>query len=315
VGLSRQQHHRTHAGERRGFVRIDLECAWYAEPDAMPEPDFITLRHADGYEASARYWPPAAASARGAVLYIHGIQSHGGWYEHSGGRLADAGFAVLMPDRRGSGRNTVHRGHTRSAAQLLADGADALDELRRRTGLDTAHLIGVSWGGKLALNLVRTQPRRIRSLTLVAPGFFPVVDLPVRQKPRVALAALFDRRQSFDIPITDPEMFTATPRWLDYLRNDSLSLRQVTAAFLLASRRLDRFVRAAASHPGLPTHLILAERDRIIDNARTAAWLRELGWPDATITQYDDAYHTLEFEPDPDPFITDMIHWLTQHAR
>ena len=67
----------------------------------------ITIRLPDGYEAYARYWSPPVC--RGGVLYLHGIQSHGGWYERSAARLCESGFAVLQPDRRGSGRNQPQR--------------------------------------------------------------------------------------------------------------------------------------------------------------------------------------------------------------
>ena len=62
----------------------------------------ITVTLPDDYSAYARYWP--AKAPRGAVLYHHGIQSHCGWYEASAAAIAEAGFAVLQIDRRGSGR-------------------------------------------------------------------------------------------------------------------------------------------------------------------------------------------------------------------
>ncbi|MBN1490078.1 MAG: alpha/beta fold hydrolase [Phycisphaerae bacterium] len=274
-------------------------------------PEFITLPHGDGYVASARWWPPAGERTRGAVLYLHGIQSHGEWFERSGTRLAEAGLAVLMPDRRGSGRNDRDRGHAPSAARLVADAGEWLDELVRRSGRATATVIGVSWGGKLALALYRARQPQVGSLALVAPGLFPLVDLRPVEKIQVALALLANRRRPFRIPITEPEMFTANPERIAYIRDDALSLHDVTASFLVASRRLDRQLRSAARWPGVPTHLFLAEHDRIIDNVSTRQWLHELPWPDRTITEYRDASHTLEFEPDGAPFIGDLAAWVS----
>lgn len=275
----------------------------------MVPPEFITIRHGDGYEASARWWAPAGVS-RGAVLYLHGIQSHGEWFERSASRLARAGLAVLMPDRRGSGRNRRDRGHAPSAARLLGDAVEALDELRRRTGVERASTVGVSWGGKLALNLVKICPHRVASLAMVAPGLFPIVDLPASEKLRVVWSALADRHRLFPIPINEPEMFTANPLRVAYIRDDPLRLREVTAAFLIASRRLDRFIAQASSHPGVRAHLMLAETDRIIDNARTREWFRGLNWPHKTLTEYRNAHHTLEFEPDGCSYADDLAEWV-----
>ena len=130
-------------------------------------PELIHVRYSDGYHAFARLWLPA--SPRGAVVYLHGIQSHGLWFERSAERLADAGFAVLLPDRRGSGRNSDDRGHTPSARRLVHDVGECCDELHVRTGLDRFHIVGVSWGGKLALAFHNQAADRVAHLTLIAP--------------------------------------------------------------------------------------------------------------------------------------------------
>lgn len=270
--------------------------------------EMLRLRLSDGYEGFARLWMPLRP--RGGLLYLHGIQSHGQWYEASAQCLAEAGLAVLLPDRRGSGRNEQARGHTPSARQLLHDVGAYLDELHVQTGLARVHLLGVSWGGKLALAYQRRDPARVASLTLVAPGLFPKVDLPLGKKARVALSAVTARKALFDIPLSDPALFTANPKRQAFIRDDPLALKQVTASFLLASRRLDRDARGVDRQgPSCPLRLLLAEYDRIIDNDKTSAFVRSLAWPDRTITVYDNAHHTLEFEPDPQRYFDDLVGW------
>src|SRR5690348_12732377 len=102
--------------------------------------ELVTIRFSDHYQAVARFWMPP--SPRGAVLYLHGIQSHGGWFEDSAKHLAEAGFAVLLADRRGSGRNHVDRGHAPNARRLLRDCAECLDELHVRSGFNSFYCVG-----------------------------------------------------------------------------------------------------------------------------------------------------------------------------
>lgn len=269
----------------------------------------IILRYSDGYEAFARLWLPEAP--RGAVLYLHGIQSHGQWFERSARRLAEAGYAVLLPDRRGSGRNEIDRGHATSVRRWLRDCVEALDELHVRTGHNRFHVVGVSWGGKLAVGLYRYAPDRVAGLTLIAPGLFPQVDLPLGQKVRVGLSALAGGRALFDIPLNEAELFTSTPQWQAFIDADRLRLRKVTAGFLLASRRLDRYVAGIAGQRfGRPLMVFLAGRDRIIFNERTKAFIRRLRWPTRRITEYERASHTLEFEAEPEPFLIDLVNWV-----
>jgi len=263
----------------------------------------------DGYRAHARWWLPD--SPLGAVLYLHGIESHGGWFEASASRLAGAGFAVLLPDRRGSGANRQDRGHARSASRLLADVDEQLRLVQSRVSVRRVHVVGVSWGGKLATAYTARGAGGIASLTLIGPGLFPRVDLPAAQKLRVGLAAVFASETPFAIPLEDPSLFTHNPERIAFIRTDSLRLRSATAGLLLASWQLDRRARGLAGRRiDVPVHLFLAEHDRIIHNEPTRAFVRSLGDADRVITEYRGASHTLEFEPDPEPFLADLVRWL-----
>jgi alpha-beta hydrolase superfamily lysophospholipase len=275
----------------------------------MQAPAIEALSLSDGYRAAVRWW--RVEEPRGAVLYLHGIQSHGGWYEQSGGLLAERGLTVLMPDRRGSGLNQDQRGHVDSVERCLGDAQEMLDVLLKQTGFPAAHVVGVSWGGKLAVALAAAAPGKVRTLTLVAPGLFPRVDMTPVVKVRIAMAMVNDRHRLFDIPLNSPHYFTANPERIRFLENDVHLLQQVSASFLLASRHLDRRVRRFAKSPWRGSlHLMLAGRDKIIDNARTRDWLQNLPMPDQQITEYPEAEHTIEFEPDPRRFFDELTGWI-----
>jgi alpha-beta hydrolase superfamily lysophospholipase len=269
------------------------------------DPHEITLDLPGRYEAFCRLWLPDRPKA--AVLYIHGIQSHGGWFERSAEHLARAGCAVMLPDRRGSGRNPLDRGHAESPRQLIDDLLVALAGLSARSGRQRVTIVAVSWGGKLALALTRRVPDRLARLVLVAPGLFPQVSIPFAQKWSVAWSSQLWPRRQFDVPLDDPELFTGTDRWLEFLRDDPLSVHRVSARFLLTSRRLDWEVRAYGRRPpAVPLRLFLAGRDRIIHNERTRQFVRDLSVSDRAIIEHPNAHHTLEFEPDPGPYVQDL---------
>lgn len=280
----------------------------------MSGPEISPIRLKDGYEAAARWWLPERP--RGAVLYFHGIQSHGGWYERSGQALADAGLAVLMPDRRGSGLNMAQRGHSESAEMCIADAAAAVQALVARTGCKRVHVVGVSWGGKLSVAVADRAGEQVATLSLVAPGLFPRVDLATVDKFRVAFSLIHERDKLYDIPLNLPVMFTENPERLAFVAADPIKLQQVSASFLLATRRLDRFVRGfshTAWRGGL--HLFLAGKDRIIDNDHCRAWFRGLPLADKKLTDYPDAAHTIEFEPDPAFFFSDLTGWIAERVE
>jgi alpha-beta hydrolase superfamily lysophospholipase len=261
-----------------------------------------------------RYAAAKNGPARGHVVFLHGIQSHSGWYAHSCSRLAQAGFDISFLDRRGSGMNRENRGDAPSFKRLLRDVAEFIDHV----GADAAHsalfLAGISWGAKLALALQCFQPKPLAGIVLICPGLCPKVRPPLGQRLQIAWARVTTPTRLFPIPLNDPELFTSTPRWLDFLRGDSLSLHRATARFLVESVRLDRYLRRVPKLVHAPVLLMLAEKDRIIDNAATRRLAQRLAPEGLRVIEYPGAHHTLEFEPDPERFIADMIDWLQQRV-
>ena len=66
-------------------------------------------------------------------------------------------------------------------------------------------------------------------------------------------------------------------------------------------------------HINAPVLLLLAEHDRIIDNARSRRFVERFVNSDRVVIEYPGTHHTLEFEPDPDRFLNDLRQWLERH--
>ena len=79
-------------------------------------PRVMTHTAGDDYRWHYRFYPPTGQPRPARIVYLHGIQSHGGWYEGSCAHLAAAGFPVYFLDRRGSGLNEQDRGTHRASA-------------------------------------------------------------------------------------------------------------------------------------------------------------------------------------------------------
>src|SRR5262249_12480496 len=117
-------------------------------------------------------------------------------------------------------------------------------------------LLAISWGGKLATALQRRHPGLIDGLALMCPGFFPRVRPSFGQRLRILGARLVRPRKLFPIPLNDPELFTASPRWQRFIQDDRLGLRQATARLLIESVRLDWYLRFVPRHVRVPVLLL-----------------------------------------------------------
>lgn len=286
----------------------------------MAEPAYAVLEHSagDGYAWKYRRYPTAGA-ARGILVFIHGIQSHSGWYENSCTQLSQAGYDVHFLDRRGSGMNQDARGDAPSFRRLLDDLAEFLAALPRNVSRGNTvvklpvFLAGISWGGKLAVALERRSPGLVDGLILLCPGFFAKVRPPLWQRIGIIFSRLFRPRKQYPIPLNEPDFFTATPHWQQFLRDDPLRLHQATARLLVESVRLDGYLRFCPKYVHVPVLLLLASDDRVIRNDWTRGYIEKFATPDKQIIEYAGAHHTLEFEPNPSAFIGDVRGWLERH--
>jgi acylglycerol lipase len=302
------------------------------------QPTIATHVAPDGYRLHFRRWFPSG-HPRARIVYLHGIQSHGGWYERSCRALCEAGCDVFFLDRRGSGLNEPDRGHAKNWQQLETDvvsflravrggehaptnGSDRTATADQNTGVEPAAallpviLLAVSWGGKLAAVVAARNGELVDGLGLLYPAIAarvrPRWDQVLLLKAAIRLGA---GRRQMPIPLDNPALFTGSPRWQRFIAEDPLSLRQATLSLFRASHDLDRAVQDTAEQIRTPTLMMLAGRDQIIDNAAARAYFNRLASLEKKLIEYPEAQHTLEFEEPPDGFLADLAGWVGTIAR
>jgi acylglycerol lipase len=266
---------------------------------------------ADGYRFAVRVW--VGPTVAGRVIVMHGIVSHGGWYLSSCRHLAAQGFEVHALDRRGSGLNMDARGDVNGYEIWLTDVESYLASLA--PGIPTV-LIGISWGGKLATELAKRHSHGLAGVAMICPGLFACQQAGLLQRSLLRFAGaagLAGLRIS--IPLRDPALFTDTSNWRDYIRDDPLALRHITIRFALADLKLNGGARAAPERIHVPVLLMLAGRERIVDNLQTRDFFRRISSPDKAEIEYPRARHTLEFEPDAARYLNDLSTWVTRVTR
>ena len=252
------------------------------------------------------------AGATTALVYLHGIESHAGWFAQAATRLAQHGYDVFSLDRRGSGINRENRGyvsgHINHYQILLDDIHDFIAPLRRR--YRHVFLVGLSWGGKLATAYELEYPQDVDGLILITPGIKALVDVSLPVKLKILLYAQISPESRIASPIA-PEMFTTTPRYLDYIKGDPSRLTHATARFYWQSSRLDSYLDSNITALDTATLLFLAGQDRIIDNAGVMETLKRGNSNKLTVIDYPEQTHSVQFD-DPDRLVQDMDHWLQQ---
>ena len=266
----------------------------------------------DGHPLPYRYFAAPPGSRRASAVYLHGIQSHGGWYVETASELASRGFDMYLPDRRGSGAGTGPRGYFEDRRQLVDD-ARRFIALSRRTAPDVpTFLIGGCWGARTAVSAALRRDVGLAGLVLVAPAIKAKVDLPLRDKLRVVVGAAMRPKTRVRVPLT-PEMFTRNPHYLDFIRTDPLTLREVTARFFFETFLWERELRDER-RLALPLLLLRPAHDPIVDGEGVQRWFDRQASPDKETIVYPDAAHILDFEDDRRRYWDDLARWLADRS-
>ncbi len=237
-----------------------------------------------------RLWP--VPGAHDVVLCLHGVESHSEWFDELGAQLQRQGLACFAYDRSGWGQSPGSRGHLDSYDDALGQ----LEKIatRLRAQYDRVHLAGLSWGGMLAMYAALRRGILFESVTLIAPGILPQIDLHLLQKLRVAKSVLSSSKHELVPLALKVDHFTARKDKAEYIQNDPHRTRNVSASFCFESLKMRTFIKQNIGRRGIPpTQVLLAGRDAMIDNYATESLLAQAN---ATIRHYPGAAHSLVFE-------------------
>ena len=239
------------------------------------------------------------------VLLLHGLGATKASFLPTVFALADR-HRVIAPDLLGHG-DTAKPYARYDAATFATFALDLMDAL----GIERAHLIGNSMGGRISLEVALRAPDRVRSLTLLCPAvafikrreFVPIVRLlrpelglvPHRLPHRLVVRSV---RAMFARPDRLP------PSWYEAGADEFLRIFRTASgrAALYASMR-NIYLDAPAGERGFwvrlerletPSFFMWGDRDRLVPAGFSRHVARVL--PDARNVVLEDCGHVPQFE-------------------
>jgi alpha-beta hydrolase superfamily lysophospholipase len=272
------------------------------------ESRFLTA--SDGVNLHYLRWSTGRSPPTAAIIFLHGIASHAGWFGETATDLNSQGMAVYGPDRRGSGRSGGPRGHLERYGRALVDVEEMVRLVSSEHRTTPIFLAASSWAAKLAVVYAAQRPGSLSGLLLLGPGLLPRVNLSPTRQLFVVVGHLVAPTARLPIPLT-PELYTANRPYVDFIRGDRLRLLEATTRFFWETARLDRQRGRASAHLNLPLLVLQGQDDKMMDVPKTRRWFSRLDVEDKTYVAYPGAGHSLDFEPDRSRYLTDMLAWLS----
>ncbi len=249
--------------------------------------------------------PDAPAAA---LLFIHGLGDHSGWFTRVGEIAGLRGYAWSALDLRGHGRSDGRRGHADALRGLLED----VDRFRTLVAGDRpAVMIGHSLGGLLTLRYAQTYPGTLLGAVLVAPFLGLATEVPRWKRLVGAVADRLAPALTLDHGLIARDLIR-DPAALAEHDADPLVHRRISAR--LWSSVLTQQAAARAAPPETPLLFQLAGVDRAVSTEVSLALAR--AWQaTATCLVYAESYHDLYHDPVAARAVGDALDWIDALLR
>jgi alpha-beta hydrolase superfamily lysophospholipase len=263
----------------------------------------------DGDNIAIQDWPLAQAhQLRGVVILVHGLGEHAGRYDHVARRLNEWGFAVRGYDQYGHGESGGKRGGLTSDGRLLDDLGDIVESTRKRMPKGCPLIvIGHSMGGLVAALFVMQNAKKIDALVMTSPALDPGLDafqkLLLAVLPKIAPNVRVGN--GLDVSKISHDLNVVQAYKNDKLIHDRISAR---LAKFIADGGVT--VLAAAPQWKIPTLLMFAGQDKLVDPAGSIAFAAAAPTSVVASHCFDALYHEIFNELDAVPVFAKLKTWL-----
>jgi alpha-beta hydrolase superfamily lysophospholipase len=287
------------------------------------------------YHLAYTKWTPDEPNET-IIVYNHGLQSHRGWFNRTANDLVARGYTIYAFDRIGSGTSSPglsvirgelreSRGHVRDW-HLLTKSLDAMVDFARKQNPDGRIVVwGNSYGAKVVTAWLMehaddARSRGVESAVFTAPGLFANDEsMPL---PFSKMKLIFSRNMClYPLPMVEKNddngahWFIGEGEWFDRIRDDDLSIREVTRRFYLETNAMDSYIRKwrKGSRLPVPTFHLMVRNDPMMDNVKTEAFVKARA-SDGLYKFFkggEEAKHFLLFTSDRDEALRDIDSFLS----
>ncbi len=273
----------------------------------------------DGVSLFVTDWPLAPGEpVTGSILLMHGLGEHSGRYAHVIRFFNRCGLLVRSYDHRGHGRSGGRRGDAADDGALLRDAKLVLNDFRRQQELihpelenTTPILFGHSMGGLFAARFAVAHMASLRGLILSSPALalrmsgFQHGLLKLMSAVAPGLAA----PNGLDVNLLSHDLTVAKAYRLDPLVHNKISPRLLNSMLHAGAFAIEQAPTLA-----LPTLMVIAGSDRIIDPEGSRRFFAALRPEIATMHDYEGMYHEIFNEIGAERVFADVRRWLdAQH--
>lgn len=276
-----------------------------------------TLATDDGLSLFWQSWQPPG-EPDGVLLFVHGLAEHSGRYLNPVRHFVARGWTCFGFDYRGHGKSPGPRVHVDSFDEFLSDLAEGHRLARIRNPGTKIFLVGHSQGGLLSLLYAEQNPEHLAGVIVSSP--FLGVHPDSKPSPVVMGASKFISRitpKMMFSKVANPAYLSRDPKIEASYIADPLVSNQVSARWATEAFNAQRTVLAEASLMTIPTLVMQAGDDRLVDPDTTRTWVSSAPADLVDYVEWEGYYHELFNEPlaERRRVFEKMENWLEARTR
>ncbi len=248
-----------------------------------------------------------------ALLILHGLGGHSGWYIDMGNVLSSRGITVYAMEHRGFGRSGGLPGHIDDYHTYVEDIRFVVAEIRRRHPGVAIYVLGHSMGGIFATYFAAKYGSMLTGVLFLNPWIEDTSSISLLTTLGILLGGILKSKRYW-LLAGGSEAMTTNPEAVQMLQADSFWRRSETATFLVQILLMRLGVLGKAKHVTIPALVLQAEADKSVVVSATRKFYESLASSDKTWKTYPNYAHDSEFEQDRLLLDTDVVTWLGAHA-
>lgn len=251
-------------------------------------------------------WP--VEQERGCIVIVHGAGEYFARYYWLANKLNEAGYSVIGGDLPGLGRSKGRKGHIGRFEEYYAALDEWTTEAKRRQR--PLFLLGHSMGGLIVTRYAETAQPDVDGIILSS----PCLGLARRISPAlVGMASVLNR-------VSPALRLSAGIKADEVSRDRDVTLKYIEDPYITTKvsvrwyKEMEKAMRLAAEeakrYPDVPTLVMQAGADKIVNAATTKAWAKKLPVSVKQYIEWPDCYHEIFNEPEKEEVVETMINWM-----
>jgi acylglycerol lipase len=264
-----------------------------------------------GQRLAFRAWRPAAAT-RAALVVVPGFNSHSGYYEGMGERLAAQGFATYALDLRGRGESGGERFLVADFADYVSDVGRLVAAVKEREPGAPLFLFGHSAGGVVASLYALDHQAELAGL--ISESF--AHELPAPDFALAVIKGLSHLAPHAHVLRLKNEDFSRDPAAVAAMYADPLIAGENQPSLTLAALvRADAILKQAFPRLTLPLLILHGTADKAAKPSGSQHLFDRADSADKSLKLYEGSYHDPLNDLDRELVLGDILAWLEAHVQ